>query len=140
MTGIPTLLRVVLLSLALTLTLLAGVTYDQTIRTGSLDGSRLLQSRVPSIDPPVFDITSRLYAPPLDGAPTDSFRILVEGDRLFRIGKDLSTIFDLKARTVSVVQFKEHAYSVETLDEADPSAFAVPAGYKKKKSRGYLPD
>ena len=104
MTGIPTLLRVVLLSLALTLTLLAGVTYDQTIRTGSLDGSRLLQSRVPSIDPPVFDITSRLYAPPLDGAPTDSFRILLEGDRLVRIGKDVSTIFDLKARTVTFLE------------------------------------
>jgi len=42
----------------------------------------------------------------------------VEGDRLVRIGKDVSTIFDLKAHTVSVVQLKEHAYSVETLDEA----------------------
>jgi hypothetical protein len=73
MTGIPDLLRVVLLSLPLTLTLLAGVTYDQTVRTGTLDGSQLLQSRVPSIDPPVFDITSRLYAPPLGGPqPTAS--------------------------------------------------------------------
>lgn len=118
MTGIPALLRVVLLSLPLTATLLAGVTYDQTVRTRTLDGSQLLQSRVPSIDPPVFDITSRLYAPPLDGAPTDSFRILVEGDRLVRVGRDVSTIFDLKARTVTVVQPNARTYSVETLDEA----------------------
>jgi hypothetical protein len=118
MTGIPALLRVVLLSLALALTLLAGVTYDQTVRTGTLDGSQLLKSRVPSIDLPVFDISPILYAPPLGRAPTDSFRILVEGDRLVRIGKDVSTIFDLKTRTVSVVQLKGHAYSVETLDEA----------------------
>ena len=118
MTGIPRFLRVVLLSLPLTLTLLAGVAYDQTVRTGTLDGSQLLQSRVPSIEPPVFDVSSKLYAPPLGGAPTNSFRILLEGDRLVRIGKDVSTIFDLKARTVSVVQPKAHSYSVETLDEA----------------------
>ena len=63
MTGIRALLRVVLFPLPLTLTLLAGVTYDQTVRTGTLDGSQLLKSRVPSMDPGVFDITSRLYAP-----------------------------------------------------------------------------
>ena len=118
MTGIPALFRVVLLSLPVTMTVLAGVTYDQTVRTGTLDGSQLLQSRVPSIDPPVFDITSRLYAPLLDGAPTDSFRILVEGDRLVRIGRDVTTIFDLKARTVSVVNPNARTYSVETLDDA----------------------
>jgi hypothetical protein len=118
MTGIPDLLRIVLLSLSLTLTLFAGVTYDQTVRTGNLDSAQLLKSRVPSIDLPVFDISPILYAPPLGRAPTDSFRILVEGDRLVRIGKDVSTIFDLKARTVTVVQLKGHAYSVETLDEA----------------------
>jgi hypothetical protein len=100
------------------LTLLAGVTYDQTVRTGNLDGSQLLPARVPSIEPPVFDISSQLYAPPLGGAPTDSFRILVEGDRLARIGKDVSTIFDLKSRTVTVVRRKARSYSVETLDEA----------------------
>jgi hypothetical protein len=118
MTGIRALLRVVLFPLPLTLTLLAGVTYDQTVRTGTLDGSQLLKSRVPSMDPGVFDITSRLYAPPLDGAPTDSFRIVVEGDRLVRIGKDVSTIFDLKARTVTVVNLNARTYSVETLDDA----------------------
>jgi hypothetical protein len=118
MTGIPRFLRVVLLSLPLTLTLLAGVTYDQTVRTGTLDGSQLLQSRVLSVDPPVFDISPKLYAPPLGGAPTDSFRILLEGDRLVRIGKDVSTIFDLKARTVTVVYPNARTYSVETLDEA----------------------
>src|ERR1035441_8847851 len=50
--------------------------------------------------------------------PTDSFRILLEGDRLVRIGKDVSTIFDLKARTVTVVHPNARTYSVETLDEA----------------------
>ena len=118
MTGIPDLLRVVLLSLPLTLTLLAGVTYDQIVRTGNLDSAQLLKSRVPSIDPPVFDISPNLYAPPLGRAPTNSFRILVQDDRLVRIGKDVSTIFDLKARTVTVVQLKARTYSVETLDEA----------------------
>src|ERR1039457_5598491 len=118
MTGIPALLRVVLLSLPLTLTLLAGVTYDQTVRIGNLDSSQLLQSRVPAIDPPVFDISPALYAPPLGRAPNNSFRTLLDGDRLVRIGKDVSTIFDLKARTVTVVQLKAHSYSVETLDEA----------------------
>src|ERR1039457_1285869 len=118
MTGIPRFLRVVLLSLPLTLTLLAGVTYDQTVRTGTLDGSQLLQSRVLSVDPPVFDISPKLYARPLGGAPTDSFRILLEGDRLVRLGKDVSTIFDLKARTVTVVYPNARTYSVETRDEA----------------------
>ena len=118
MTGLPALLRVVVLSMALTLTLLAGVTYDQTVRTGNLDSAQLLKSRVPSIDPPVFDISPALYAPPLGRAPNNSFRILLDGDRLVRIGKDVSTIFDLKTRTVTVVQLKGHAYSVETLDEA----------------------
>src|ERR1035438_7963314 len=118
MTGIPALLRVVLLSLSLTATLFAGVTYDQTVRTGNLDSAQLLQSRVPAIDPPVFDISPALYAPPLGRAPNNSFRTLLDGDRLVRIGKDVSTIFDLKTRTVTVVQLKGHAYSVETLDEA----------------------
>ena len=70
------------------------------------------------IDPPVFDISPNLYAPTLGGAPTNSFRILVQDDRLVRIGKDVSTIFDLKARTATVVQLNAHSYSVETLDEA----------------------
>ena len=118
MTGIAALLRVVLLSLPLTATLLAGVTYDQTVRTGSLGSSQLVLSRVPSIDPPVFDISPKLYAPSLDGAPTKSFRILVEGERLVRIGKDVSTIFDLKVRTVTVVQPNARTYSVETFDDA----------------------
>ena len=118
MTGLPALLRVVVLPMALTLTLLAGVTYDQTVRTGNLDSAQLLKSRVPSIDPPVFDISPALYAPPLGRAPNNSFRILLDGDRLVRIGKDVSTIFDLKARTVTVVQLKARTYSVETLDEA----------------------
>ena len=112
------LLRVVLLSLPLALTMRAGVTCDQTVRTRVLDGSVLLQSRVPAIDPPVFDIPRNLYAPPFDRSPNESFKIHLEGDRLVRIGKHASTIYDLKARSVTVVQAKGHTYSVETFDGA----------------------
>jgi hypothetical protein len=66
----------------------------------------------------VFDIPLNLYAPPLDGAPTTSYRILLQGDRLVRIGKDETAIFDLKAHTVTIVHPKAHTYSVETMDEA----------------------
>ncbi len=116
-TGIPAPLRGVLLWLPLTLTLFAGVTYDQTDRTGKLDGSMLLQSRVPSIDPPVFDVSSDLYAPPLKGIRPVGFRMLLEGDRLLRVGKDFTTIYDLKERTVTTMQPKAHSYSIEGLDK-----------------------
>jgi len=120
MTRVPAVLRGVLLALPLALPLLAGVTYDQSVRTGELiAGSMLLKSRVPSIDPPVFDIAPDQYAPPLKGARPIGFRIVVEGDRLVQIGKDVSTIFDLKARTLTVVEHRTRSYSVETLDQAE---------------------
>jgi hypothetical protein len=78
----------------------------------------LVKSRVPSVDPPLFDIPLQLYAPPLDGAPTIRYRIFLEGDRLARIGKEDTIVFDLKARTMTVVHLKAHTYSVETLDKA----------------------
>jgi len=102
----------------LSCSLFAGVTYDETVRTGSLDASTLVQSRVPSVDPPLFDIPLELYAPRLDGSPTIHYRILLEGDRLARIGKEETTVFDLTAHTMTVVHRKAHTYSVETLDEA----------------------
>jgi hypothetical protein len=116
----PAVLRGVLLTLPLALPLLAGVTYDQSVRTGELfAGSMLLKSRVPSIEPPVFDIPPALYAPPLKGVRPIGSRMLVEGDRLVQIRKDASTIFDLKARTVTVVEHRTRSYSVEALDQVE---------------------
>ena len=37
------------------------------------------------------------------------------------------------------IDVTETAFSGFVAGAVDPSAFAVPAGYKKKKSRGYLP-
>src|ERR1017187_8238705 len=99
----PSLRRGAILTLAFTITLplFAGVTYDQTVRRGSFDGALPLQSRVPSLDPPVFDIPVTMYAPPLESARPETFKIVLQGDRLVRIGKDDSTIFDLQARTIT---------------------------------------
>ena len=125
MTEIPAVLRGALLSLPLALSLAAGVTYDQTVRTGDLDGSLPLKARVPGIDPPVFDIPVSLYAPPLRGASPVAFRIMLSGDRLARIGKDFTIIFDLKARTVTFVQRKTRSYRIETLDQAQQRSAAL---------------
>src|ERR1019366_7897605 len=38
------------------------------------------------------------------------------------------------------IDVTETAFSGFVSGAVDPSAFPVPAGYKKKKSRGYLPD
>jgi hypothetical protein len=86
----PALRRGAILTLAFTITLplFAGVTYDQTVRRGSFDGALPLQSRVPSLDPPVFDIPVTMYAPPLESARPETFKIVLQGDRLVRIGKD----------------------------------------------------
>lgn len=113
------------LAFTITLPLFAGVTYNQTVRRGSFDGALPVKSRVPSIDPPVFDIPITMYAPPLDSARPETFKILVEGDRLVRIGKDDSTIFDLQARTITIVWPKRHAYSVQTIDEAQKRVAAL---------------
>ena len=47
------------------------------------------------------------------------------------------TYWDPISLTIDVT---ETAFSGFVAGAVDPSAFAVPAGYKKKKSRGYLPD
>jgi hypothetical protein len=94
------------LAFTITLPLFGGVTYDQTVRRGSFDGALPLQSRVPSLDPPVFDIPVTMYAPPLESARPETFKIILQGDRLVRIGKDDSTIFDLQARTITIVRPK----------------------------------
>jgi len=101
------------------------VKYDQTVRRGSFDGALPLQSRVPSLDPPVFDIPVTMYAPPLESARPETFRIVLQGDRLVRIGNDESTIFDLQARTITIVQAKRHSYSIESLDEAQKRVSAL---------------
>jgi hypothetical protein len=66
----PALWRGSILTLAFTITLplFAGVTYDQAVRRGSFDGALPVKSRVPSIDPPVFDIPITMYAPLLESA------------------------------------------------------------------------
>ena len=116
----PALWRSSILFLAFSspLPLFAGVTYDQTVRRGSFNAATLLQSQVPSLDPSVFDIPVTMYAPPLENARPETFKIVLQGDRLVRIGKDDSTIFDLQARTITIVRPKRHLYSVETMDEA----------------------
>jgi hypothetical protein len=123
----PALRRGAILTLAFTITLplFAGVTYDQTVRRGSFDGALPLQSRVPSLDPPVFDIPVTMYAPPLESARPETFKIVLQGDRLVRIGKDDSTIFDLQARTITIVRPKRHLYSIETMDEAQKRVSAL---------------
>src|SRR5579862_6429314 len=112
--------RGLILAIAFTITLplFAGVTYDQTVRRGGFDGEVPVKSRVPSFEPPVFDIPVTLYAPPLEKARPEIFKIVVQGDRLFRIGRDDSTIIDLQARTITIVRIKGHLYSIESLDDA----------------------
>jgi len=124
---IPALRRGAMRALAflIALPLFAGVTYDQTVRTGSFDGALPVKSRVPSIEPPVFDIPLTMYAPPLENARPETFKIVLQGDRLVRIGKDDSTIFDLQARTITIVQPKRHSYSIETMDEAQKRVGAL---------------
>jgi hypothetical protein len=123
----PALRRGALLTLAFTLTLplFAGVTYNQTVRRGSFDGALPPRSRVPSLAPPVFDIPVTMYAPPLESARPETFKIVVQGDRLVRIGEDDSTIFDLQARTITIVRPKRHLYSIETMDEAQKRIAAL---------------
>ena len=110
-------LGIVLSLVAATLPLMADVSYEQTVRYGTLHASVIVQSRVPLLDPPVFDIPVTLYAPPLDDSRPVVSRILLSGDRLIRIGKDQSAIFDLNARTVTVANPKTHNYSIETFDD-----------------------
>jgi hypothetical protein len=123
----PALRRSAILALAfaITLPLFAGVTYDQTVRTGSFDSLLFLPSRVPSLDPPVFDIPVNMYAPPLESARPETFKIVLQEGRLVRIGKDDSTIFDLQARTITIMQPKTHSYSIEGLDEAQKRVSAL---------------
>ncbi|MGA2593430.1 MAG: hypothetical protein ABSH32_26235 [Bryobacteraceae bacterium] len=108
----PALRRSAILALAfaITLPLFAGVTYDQTVRTGSFDSLLFLPSRVPSLDPPVFDIPVNMYAPPLESARPETFKIVLQEGRLVRIGKDDSTIY---------------SYSIEGLDEAQKRVSAL---------------
>ena len=105
-------------AITITLPLCAGVTYQQTVRRGGFDGEVPVKSRVPSFEPPVFDIPVTLYAPPLEKARPEIFKMVVQGDRLVRIGKDDSTILDLQARTITIVRTKGHLYSIESLDDA----------------------
>jgi hypothetical protein len=123
----PALRRSAIFTLAFTITLplFAGVTYDQSVRRGGFDSAVPLQSRVPSVDPPVFDIPVAMYAPPLESARPETFKIVLDRDRLVRIGKDESTIFDLQARTITIVQPKRRLYSVETMDEAQTRVSAL---------------
>ncbi len=125
MSGIPAVLRGAFLSLLLALPLAAGVTYHETVRTGTLDGTLPVKTLVPDVDPPVLDIPVALYAPPLQKARPIVYRIVVSGDRLARIGEKFTTIFDLKARTITIVQPKTRSYRVETLDQAQRQ-FAAP--------------
>jgi hypothetical protein len=123
----PALRRGAILTLAFTITLplFAGVTYDQTVRRGSFEGALPVQSRIPSLDPPVFDIPLTMYAPPLESARPETFKIVLQGDRLVRIGKDDSTILDLEARTITIVRPRSHSYSIETMDEAQKRVSAL---------------
>jgi hypothetical protein len=113
------------LAFTITLPLFAGVTYDQTVRRGSFDGALPVKSRIPSLDPPVFDIPLTMYAPPLESARPETFKIVLQGGQLVRIGKDDSTIFDLEARTITIVRPKSRSYSIETMDEAEKRVSAL---------------
>src|ERR1700733_7563923 len=102
----PALRRGAIVTLAFTVMvpLFARVTYDQTVKRGSFDGALPVKSRVPSLDPPVFDIPLTMYAPPLESARPETFKIVLQGDRLVRIGKNDSNIFDLQARPITIVR------------------------------------
>jgi hypothetical protein len=123
----PALRRGALVTLAfiVMVPLFAGVTYDQTVKRGSFDGALPVKSRVPSLDPPVFDIPLTMYAPPLESARPETFKIVLQGDRLVRIGKDYSTIFDLQARTITILRPNSHSYSIEAIDEVQKCVSAL---------------
>lgn len=110
-------LKFVLAWLPAALVLNAGVTWQETVRSESFDSSVFVKSRVPGIDPPLFDIPLEWYAPPLHGRPAAENRIYIDGDRLARVGKEDTTIFDLKARTITVVRPRQRSYSRETMAE-----------------------
>ncbi len=135
----PALWRSAIVTLAFTITLplFAGVTYDQSVRRGSFDGALPLQSRVPSLDPPVFDIPLTMYAPPLESARPETFKIVLQGDRLVRIGKDDSTIFDLQARTITIMQPRSPLYSIETMDDAQVRVSALFHRWNSRPSPRY---
>lgn len=103
----------------LALNLVAGVIYDQTPRLTTFDSRIPVKLRVPSIEPPVFDIPATLYSPQFEGPPVSTFKIVIEGDRLAVIGKDMTEIFDLTARTVTFMRKRERTYTVVTLAEAE---------------------
>ena len=91
------------LAFTITLPLFAGVTYDQTVRRGSFDGALPVKSRIPSLDPPVFDIPLTMYAPPLESARPETFKIVLQGGQLVR----------------------SRSYSIETMDEAEKRVSAL---------------
>jgi hypothetical protein len=93
------------------------VSYNETIRVGSFAARGPLE-RVRSVDPPVFDIPASQYAKSPDNEITLEFTVSIKGNKLARTRKDVSTIFDLDARTVTVLLRKSHTYTIETFDSA----------------------
>jgi hypothetical protein len=106
-----------LLTLTLAVSLFADVSYNETDRYGSFIARGPLQ-RVPSIDPPVFDIPARSDATSLDHATTIEYKVFIKGNKFVRTGKDVSTIFDLDAGTITTLRRKSHTYTMETFDSA----------------------
>jgi hypothetical protein len=96
---------------------LADVTYEETYRILMFDG-RGPQARVPSIEPPVFDIPASLYSPSFDHAKTTTFKVYIKGNKMARLGDDTSSIFDLDAQTVTTLLNRIHRYTVESFAEA----------------------
>jgi len=97
--------------------LFGDVSYNETVRVGSISAKGPLE-RLPSIDPPIFDIPANLYARAIAYDISTEFRVSIKGNKLARTRKDVSTIFDLDARTVTVLQRKSHTYTIETFDSA----------------------
>ena len=90
---------------------MADVTYDEsygsTIERYDIEPSPLQISAPPT----VFDSPS--YSPaPFDAANVQRFRVYVKGNRMARIGKLTSTIYDLDSGTVTLIDHEKSTYTV----------------------------
>lgn len=95
-----------------TVCVLAGVTYDESFGT-SIGRNDIEPSPLglPVAPPTVFN--SAFYSPtPFDPAKTQSFKVYVKGNRLARVGSLTSTIYDLDAGTVMVIDHEKRRYAV----------------------------
>jgi hypothetical protein len=110
----------------------ADVTYDEDF--GSSIGGLDIEPaplRVPPLQPSVFDGSS--YSPgPFDPANTLSFKIYVKGNKMARVGVPTSSIYDLDAGTVTILDHEKRTYTITT--------FAAMERRIDKAQRGYNVD